>query len=139
VEAQQPLAGIDTVRFQLPPPKQGNNDYSAWRKAADNAYSQLEHQYNRLLNLELGVKYAPNAWRVHNEQLGGLVKRLQAEVQQLRQQQESLNKNRKLSQEAVHRQLKAKQAEYQGYVRKNLEIAGACAALEAEISTLSDR
>ena len=68
-----------------------------------------------------------------------LICRLQAEVQQLRQQQESLNKNRKLSQEAVHRQLKAKQAEYQGYVRKNLEIAAACAALEAEMATLSDK
>ena len=49
VKAGKPLEPLDTSRFHLePPPASKQNDFSAWRKATDNAHSQLEHQYNRL-------------------------------------------------------------------------------------------
>ncbi len=49
VEAGEKMAGMDTKRYNLdPPPAAKRNDYAAWRQALDNAYSQLEHQYNRL-------------------------------------------------------------------------------------------
>lgn len=39
---------MDTARYNLdPPPAAKRNDYNAWRVALDNAYAQLEHQYNR--------------------------------------------------------------------------------------------
>ncbi len=48
IEAGEKTAGMDTKRYNLdPPPAAKRNDYGAWRAALDNAYSQLEHQYNR--------------------------------------------------------------------------------------------
>lgn len=49
VKAGKPLESLDTTRFHLePPPANQHSDFNAWRKATDNAHSQLEHQYNRL-------------------------------------------------------------------------------------------
>lgn len=48
VEAGEKMAGMDTQRYNLDaPPAAKRNDVAAWRQALDNAYSQLEHQYNR--------------------------------------------------------------------------------------------
>ena len=42
------MDAMDVTRYQLdPPPLERKNDVSAWRRALDNAHSQLEHQYNR--------------------------------------------------------------------------------------------
>ena len=48
VKAGKPMEPLDTSRFRLaPPPANKQSDFNAWRKATDNAHSQLEHQYNR--------------------------------------------------------------------------------------------
>lgn len=40
----EPLAALDTSRYQLPPPAEGvEGDVEAWKKASDNARAQLEH------------------------------------------------------------------------------------------------
>lgn len=40
----EPLAALDTSRYQLPPPAEGaESDEEAWKKASDNARAQLEH------------------------------------------------------------------------------------------------
>ena len=50
VKAGTPMEPLDTSRFRLAqPPANKQNDFSAWRKATDNAHSQLEHQYNRYI------------------------------------------------------------------------------------------
>ena len=102
VEAGQELAGMDTTRYNLdPPPPSKRNDVSAWRAAVDNAYAQLEHQYNRLLNLELLLKYGPAAWRAHNEALGSHATRLGAALEATRRDVEATNRERKLQQTAA--------------------------------------
>ncbi len=48
VKAGQPMAALDTNRYRLdPPPLNQRHDVGAWKRALDNAHSQLEHQYNR--------------------------------------------------------------------------------------------
>ncbi len=48
VRAGEAMEGMDVTRYQLdPPPPERKNDVNAWRRALDNAHSQLEHQYNR--------------------------------------------------------------------------------------------
>ena len=48
IDAGEKMVGMDTKRYNLdPPPAAKRNDYAAWRQSLDNAYSQLEHQYNR--------------------------------------------------------------------------------------------
>lgn len=49
---------LDTSRYRLdPPPQNKQNDPNAWRGALDNAHAQLEHQYLRIMNLEMLLKY----------------------------------------------------------------------------------
>jgi pre-mRNA-splicing factor SPF27 len=48
VAAGEGMQAMDTARYSLtPPPPTKRNDYASWRSALDNAYAQLEHQYNR--------------------------------------------------------------------------------------------
>jgi pre-mRNA-splicing factor SPF27 len=48
VAAGEAMQAMDTARYNLdPPPPSKRGDHSAWRAALDNAYAQLEHQYNR--------------------------------------------------------------------------------------------
>lgn len=44
----------------------------------DNAQAQLEHQYNRIQNLELMLKYGPNTWRAQVRQCVGSATRQRA-------------------------------------------------------------
>ena len=51
---------MDVTRYRLdPPPLERKNDVGAWRRALDNAHSQLEHQYNR-------CSTGPAAWVLHS-------------------------------------------------------------------------
>ena len=156
VAAKGDMAGMDTARYNLPPPPEGQRgDPAAWRAALDNAHAQLEHQYNRcgaraagqqpphcrcscwaarqrrarppqargsapprrrrfkpavgnaakpssprlpslatplpprpfsLVNLELLLKFGPDAWRMHNEALASFVARLQEQLAAVRRQ-----------------------------------------------------
>jgi hypothetical protein len=45
-----------------PPPKSLEHDLGAWQSSVRTAQAQLEHQRNRLLNLELLAKYGPSVW-----------------------------------------------------------------------------
>ncbi|GAB4818855.1 hypothetical protein N2152v2_005901 [Parachlorella kessleri] len=126
IDAGEKMVGMDTKRYNLdPPPPAKRNDYAAWRQALDNAYSQLEHQYNRLLNLELLLKFGPDTWRVQNDALAVSVKQLQEELVTTRRQIEGLNR----------RELAKLEEEYLGLVHKNMEIEAACRQIEREIDT----
>jgi len=52
------MPALDTSRYRLePPPASKKHDLGAWKACVDNAHSQLEHQYLRIVNLELMLKY----------------------------------------------------------------------------------
>lgn len=139
VKAGKQMEAMDTSRFHLtPPPASQQNDFGAWRAATDNAHSQLEHQYNRLLNLELLLRFGPNARRVHNKSLEGHVYRLEKEIEQLQQQKDSINKQRKLSQESDGRALQQMEQQYTALIAKNMEINMACQELESEVNELQE-
>eukprot|EP00887_Chlorella_sp_A99_P000863 scaffold5.g863.t1 len=124
VEAEQPMEGLDTQRYNLdPPPPAKRNDVGAWKAALANAHSQLEHQYSRLLNLELLLKFGPGAWR--------------SQLADVRQQIDALNRERKLQQTAAGREIAALEAEHLALVLKNQEIAAAVAGLRASVAALA--
>lgn len=60
------------------------HDLNAWTKACDNAHAQLEHQMNRITNLELLLRYGANAWRAQTQLDEALVKQLEGTLQSLR-------------------------------------------------------
>lgn len=131
--AGEAMASLDTTRYNLdPPPPARRNDLAAWRAALQNAHSQLEHQYNRLLNLELLLKFGPDAWRMQNEGLAGLAHRLQALLADTRQQIDGLNRERKLQQTAAGREIGQLEQEHLNLVAKVQEIAAACEGLRRE-------
>lgn len=77
------LPPMDVRRFELEPPGLAErNKPEAWKSALENAEAQLEHQSLRLLNLELMLKYAPNAWRMHGQNLEATDARLQGLLDQ---------------------------------------------------------
>lgn len=69
-----------------------------WLKALDNANTQLEHQNQRVLNLELVQKFGGNAWNIHNYQLEYDVSLLRKAVDEKKAEIMELNKLRKRDQ-----------------------------------------
>lgn len=137
VREGKPMEALDVTRYRLDkPPLARRNDFAAWKKALENAHSQLGHQYNRVVNLELLLKFGPKAWRVQNASLEAANARLSREVAELRGQIDSVNRERKLQQTAAGQELATFEAEWQELVAKNGEIERACRAVEQELALM---
>mmetsp|Transcript_18191 Transcript_18191/g.54664 ORF Transcript_18191/g.54664 Transcript_18191/m.54664 type:complete len:310 (+) Transcript_18191:390-1319(+) len=135
VKAGIPMEPLDDIRYRLEKPSLSKrNDVGAWKKALDNAHSQLGHQHNRVINLELLLKFGPKAWRVQNARLAAANGRLEAEVAEVRAEVEAVNRERKLQQTAAGADLASLQTQWHQLVHKNAEIERACQRLEAEVA-----
>ena len=64
--------------------------------------------------------------------------RLEKDIEQLQQQKDSINRQRKLSQESDGRALQQMEQQYKALVAKNMEINMACQELESELSELQE-
>mmetsp|Transcript_19379 Transcript_19379/g.41933 ORF Transcript_19379/g.41933 Transcript_19379/m.41933 type:complete len:260 (+) Transcript_19379:104-883(+) len=137
IKKREPLPPLDTSRYRLdPPPQSRRHDPSAWKSAVDNAAAQLEHQTNRILNLELMLKYGDNVWRAQALSDEAGVKRVEAQLAETKKAIDALNKERKLQQQAAGSELRRAEAEYYELVYKNIAIESACDRLEEEIAGL---
>ncbi|KAJ3410609.1 hypothetical protein HDV05_003559 [Chytridiales sp. JEL 0842] len=138
----QKTSAIDTARFRLEPPKptssssSPNDQIQPWKAAVDNSKAQLEHQQNRLLNMELINQFGSNAWRLHNFQLEAEVKRLQDEVSKRKVEIQELNKSRKLEQQRAGITLTSLEARWAELVDQNLRLDIANQLLEAEVEAM---
>ena len=68
-----------------------------------------------------------------------MIKQYEAQLQQLRKEIDAVNRERKLQQTAVGRELRELEHEYYGSVAKNLQISLACQKLQEEIDRWKDR
>ncbi|KAK2076455.1 hypothetical protein QBZ16_000980 [Prototheca wickerhamii] len=125
---------LDVQRYDLPAPE--DESVEAWQGALNNAHSQLEHQYTRLLNLELLVKFGPDSWRARNDALATLVEGLKAELKVVEERTEQVNRRRKLMQLSAGEHLAQLQEQYRLLAAKNREIRAACDSLEASAAEL---
>eukprot|EP00898_Chlorokybus_atmophyticus_P001971 jgi/Chlat1/2775/Chrsp187S08760 len=122
------------------PPVNKRADPAAWKAAIANSHAQLEHQFNRLINLELAVKFGPNAWRAHIQHLEATNARLSRLLKENKQSIDQLNRQRKAEQASVVKvgqQLRSLEAEWMELVQKNMDISAACKGLEAELEALA--
>ncbi len=72
---QKPL---DMARYNVPAPSsEFAEDVQAWKSAVNNARAQLEHQQNRLMNLELNIEYGDKIWQQHVNSLHAAAKTAQ--------------------------------------------------------------
>ena len=70
VREGKPMEALDVTRYRLDkPPLARRNDFAAWRKALENAHSQLGHQYNRCggqtMHASICRSLLPALYRVH--------------------------------------------------------------------------
>jgi len=137
MEAQQPMAKLDLSRYEVPePPKELRRDASAWKSAVNNARAQLEHQHNRLVNLELLQKYGPQAWLQQNKALDQFKSTMELEAEQAGQRASDANVKRKRAQEAGGPRIAQLSYEYQKASHENLQLATAVALLKKDTKRL---
>ena len=102
VSRGEKLSALDLSRLRLEPPTSSSSDTqpspSDWECAVQNSQSQLEHQWNRIINLELMNKFGSNAWRIHNYQLDHAVAGVKKVAESNKEEILSINKQRKLEQ-----------------------------------------
>ncbi|KAL6056804.1 Pre-mRNA-splicing factor SPF27 [Balamuthia mandrillaris] len=129
---------LDTQRYQVPKPSD-LNDPQQWRKAIANAEAQLEHQNQRLTNLNLLSQYGANAWLVHNGQVEGLQRRLQQQIAAVRQEINEVNRQRKTEQDGASAKLSHLEMQWHELSHKNIHIDLACQQMEKEIEQLKQQ
>ncbi|KAJ1674095.1 hypothetical protein EV182_003977 [Spiromyces aspiralis] len=140
VKARKPMPRFDVERYKLEPPA-GDAAASgkAWRRAAENAAAQLEHQALRMINLELLQQFGANAWQRHNFDLERILEEIQGSAERLRHECDLVNKARKAEQTEAEARLRRLQTRWIDSINKNLQIELACQALEAEIWQLESQ
>ncbi|XP_065197978.1 pre-mRNA-splicing factor SPF27-like [Sycon ciliatum] len=137
IRKAQPMDILSFKRYELPPPLAGQkNDMSAWMDSVNNSSAQLQHQSLRIHNLELLETYGVTAWEQHVKSLLKMHEHQQRQLQQLRQQVQEVNWQRKTEQIEAGTEIATLEKEWGSLVAKNYEIDRACLELEVEIQQL---
>ncbi|KAF9942199.1 hypothetical protein BGZ65_007731 [Modicella reniformis] len=107
-----------------------------WLKAVDNANAQLEHQNQRILNLELVQKFGGNSWNVHNYQMEYKLSLLRKAVDDKRAEINELHKLRKRDQMDAAESFQRLEAKWAEMISSTLQVEVASASMEAELQQL---
>lgn len=92
------IGGPSFAAFPAAPSGEDATDPAAWRAALDRARVSVEDQMARSINVELGSRYAVDAWKGHVADMDGLAKAAQARVTTIASQIDSINSARQASQ-----------------------------------------
>jgi len=135
VAQSQSLPDFDAQRYESKPPSAAaRNSVEAWMRAIANAEAQLEHQNNRSVNLELGLKYGKAAWLAYNSQLEAMVETQEHALAALSADIQQLNLQRTMEQKACGARLAELEQQWGTLIAKNVDLKNVCSRLEAEIS-----
>lgn len=139
VSRREVLQALDLSRYALHPPSTFQADEPlAWQAALDNAQAQLQHQKNRILNLELLLKYGADCWRAKNDHLATHLSSLNQEMASTQRSIDETNKERKLQQEIAGKELGALHNEYLALLSKNAQLEGVCRQLELQKTSITN-
>lgn len=96
--------GIDLTRYEAPePPTRLDGEppnLNEWRQTLQKAYVSSSHLTKRHENLGLLEEHGKNAWLIGNSQLEDVLRSLEKELTDTKEAAESVNRERKLTQEA---------------------------------------
>ncbi|KAK4698330.1 pre-mRNA-splicing factor SPF27, partial [Phenoliferia sp. Uapishka_3] len=144
IESKKPTPageGLDTTRYAMPAPT-GKDEESveAWQKAYESSLAQLEHQRLRSINgTILGGPLGANAWKIQNFSLENTVEKLDKEGEEVRKQVETVNRDRKRSQEKGGEVLTRMEKRWTELVSGNMQLEIGCMAMEHEVMMLHAR
>ncbi|KAJ8601624.1 hypothetical protein CTAYLR_007257 [Chrysophaeum taylorii] len=128
-EAPAPLS---IERYNCDPPRDRSTE---WPRALHNCWAQLEHQANRVVNLELAEAFAEATWKRHVQDLENLHRQLEALASATERRAETINLKRKADQEAIAPEILRCDRDYDRLVRKHLDLERAIARLRGRDRT----
>ena len=97
-----------------------------WRWCVRNAQAQLEHQANRLLNLEVAESKSPPVFLHYNKHLEAIDSTLTELIRVSREEQDRINLKRKSSQEHIVSELVRNKVQRQEALVKCWQIYRRC-------------
>ncbi|KAH7383786.1 Pre-mRNA-splicing factor SPF27 [Pyrenochaeta sp. MPI-SDFR-AT-0127] len=136
------LSGIDLKRYEdldAPENTTPTSDehrpelLDRWNKALQQAYTSSEYVQGRLTQLGLLEKFGKNAWLVGNSQLEDILRAIEAELAQVRQQQEQVDILRRTQQESKAGEIKTLEETWKKGVGRVLETEVAAEGLKQQI------
>lgn len=104
-----------------------------WRAALESAYTNSEYMGARLAQLGLLEKFGKNAWLISNSQLEDILKALEAQLVDLRKQQDEVEMVRRSQQERVAGEVATLEETWKTGVGRVLEVEVAVEVLKQQI------
>lgn len=110
-------------------------DAQAWRRALFNCWAQLEHQADRVVNLEVAESFAELAWARHVQDLEQLKHQIEMLADAKQREAEAINLKRRADQEKIAPTVDRLERERRALVEKHFQcvaiIRSICSARES--------
>lgn len=131
-DPKDPSTGIDLSRYEaLDAPAKG--DIAQWRAALQQAYVSAEYLRGREVNLGLLETYGKNAWLVGNSQLEDILRVLEREVEEVKLELETVERERRGVQENAVGEVRELEEGWRVGVGRMIETQAAAERLREEI------
>ncbi|KAG7390775.1 Pre-mRNA-splicing factor SPF27 [Phytophthora boehmeriae] len=134
VAANVPLDAIDMNRYQVKEPTgKQQKDLQAWEKAVKQQKVAVEHQSNRVMNLELQQAYGTKLAKVRAAVVDGVKAQYERVVKETKAESDKINLSRQQEQTRNAAKLHNYQHRYNELLAKNAAIKRACAQQEERL------
>lgn len=130
---QQPEGGVDRSRYEEPDEPSAEDGAEAWRKSLRSAYISGAYLEGRHINLALLEELGKNAWLLGNSQLDSILKDLERELAELKEEVDSVNRDRKLAQEGSKGEILALEDTWKKGIGRVIEVQLATDQLRQQI------
>lgn len=130
---KEPGSGVDLSRYEALDAPDDASDTAAWRATLRAAYTSSTFLSQRLTNLSLLERYGKNAWLVSNSQLEAVLRALEADLAQAKDDVEAVEAARRHAQGAAAPELALLEEGWRTGVKRVVETEAAAEGLRREI------